>query len=259
MSRLTTILALSFFLFGLVLSLDDFLDCPGNDGFFHFFRRCCTSDDLPNGCECFDTSYLSPFTNSGFQLPSCPNRIDASFKLFNPSSKSGSIIKADKDCVSDSEFDPSLPTRVVTHGFTESGSTSWMLEMKDEFLKLEACNVILVDWKRGARAPNYNQAVANTRVVGAMIARLVDDLNICKNADFQDFHLIGHSLGAHVMGYAGEEIERLREVKLGRISGLDPAGPKFDGYSTVVKVDESDASFVDIIHTDAEDWLSPGQ
>ena len=48
------------------------------------------------------------------------------------------------------------------------------------------------------------------------------------------FHLIGHSLGAHISGYVGEKVAALQvdgDVrgggKLGRISGLDPAEPLF--------------------------------
>jgi len=258
MSRLT-VLSVALCLFGVVLSLDNFLDCPGNDDIFGILRRCCRSDQLPKGCECFDISNSSPFTNSYFHKPECPDDIGVVFMLYNPkTTSSGTIIKAGASSVSNSPFDPSLPTRVVAHGFTDFGGAPWMLLMKDEFLDLEPCNVILVDWQRAARGPNYPQAVANTRVVGAMIARLVHDLVVTRGANFKDFHMIGHSLGSHVMGYAGKEIQRLDKVKLGRISGLDPAGPSFESYGPVVRVDAADADFVDIMHTDAEALLDAG-
>jgi len=58
-------------------------------------------------------------------------------------------------------------------------------------------------------------------------------------------HLIGHSLGAHTAGYAGERIEGL-----GRITGLDPAEPYFQGMPSHSRLDPSDAQLVDVIHTD---------
>lgn len=58
-------------------------------------------------------------------------------------------------------------------------------------------------------------------------------------------HLIGHSLGAHTAGYAGERVPGL-----GRITGLDPAEPYFQGTPSIVRLDPSDAQLVDVIHTD---------
>ncbi|KAK3594254.1 hypothetical protein CHS0354_020436 [Potamilus streckersoni] len=62
---------------------------------------------------------------------------------------------------------------------------------------------------------------------------------------YRRMHLIGYSLGAHIAGYAGERIPGT-----GRITGLDPAGPLFEGKDPLVRLDSTDASFVDVIHTD---------
>ena len=43
---------------------------------------------------------------------------------------------------------------------------------------------------------------------------------------------------------------------LGRITGLDPADPHFEETDPIVRLDETDAYYVDIIHTDANPLLS---
>ena len=74
-------------------------------------------------------------------------------------------------------------------------------------------NVIVVDWSGGSFDP-YDQAVANTRVVGAVISELVIALHNTTQLDYSNVHLIGHSLGSHICGFAGERIPGL-----GRITG----------------------------------------
>jgi len=61
-------------------------------------------------------------------------------------------------------------------------------------------------------------------------------------------HLIGHSLGAHTAGYAGEKLGG----NIGRITGLDPAEPYFQGMSSHLRLDYTDARLVDVIHTDGK-------
>lgn len=77
--------------------------------------------------------------------------------------------------------------------------------------------MIVVDWKQGAMKSflNYFQAAANTRVVGAMLAKMMKIISTNKNIPYNRFHLIGHSLGAHIAGYAGQRLSG----QIGRISG----------------------------------------
>lgn len=41
--------------------------------------------------------------------------------------------------------------------------------------------------------------------------------------------------------------------------GLDPAGPYFEGFPPEVRLDPSDAEFVDIIHTNAAHFPAAGK
>ncbi|XP_033638971.1 lipase member I-like [Asterias rubens] len=121
-----------------------------------------------------------------------------------------------------------------------------MKTLKDKLLDTEDFNVFLVDWANGARNL-YGKSVQNTRVVGRVIGRTMQFLNTETGAQFDRMHLIGHSLGAHISGYAGAF-----QPGVGRISGLDPAGPNFSLNDPLCRLDPTDAIFVDVIHSDAE-------
>lgn len=94
----------------------------------------------------------------------------------------------------------------------------------------EDLNVIIVDWGHGAGIP-YAQATANTRVVGAYLAKLIEELSSV-GPPLADFHIIGHSLGAHIAGYAGERLHTI-----GQITGLfNPCGTKDDSVRSLQRV-----------------------
>ena len=67
-------------------------------------------------------------------------------------------------------------------------------------------------------------------------------------------HLVGVSLGAHVSGFVGKELKNLS-----RITGLDPAGPLFEGYTANVRLDKTDADFVDVIHSNGDSLIIGGK
>jgi hypothetical protein len=76
-------------------------------------------------------------------------------------------------------------------------------------------NVIAVNWEHGADNINYIQAAANTRVVGATIGELIKSLHSTAHASYDKFHLVGHSLGSHISGYAGAYLHGA----IGKITG----------------------------------------
>lgn len=62
-------------------------------------------------------------------------------------------------------------------------------------------------------------------------------------------YFIGHSLGAHVSGQTANFIKKNPFWIVERITGLDPAKPCFTEIDSAWRLDDGDAQFVDIIHT----------
>lgn len=202
---------------------------------------------------CFSSKY--PFNNAKGILPSSPDAIGITFLLYTRKNlNQEQILKPyQSQTITSSNFVGSRRTIFITHGFTDTVKSGWALQMKDALLNKDDLNVITVDWSRGTRGIRYDKSTANTRVVGATVGKMVEALMKNAGVSLGNVHLIGHSLGAQIMGYAGKELRHLGQV--GRITGLDPAGLNFERYSNEVKLDPSDAAFVDVIHTDGASLL----
>jgi len=187
-------------------------------------------------------------------LPDTPSRIASRFTTYNRENLSGKVIGFQNFA---SAFNPNLNTKMIIHGFLHHDNHVWVQNMKDSILRYENVNVITVDWSKGNGLP-YTQATANTQVVGREIAKLINSICDQTETRAENFHLIGHSLGSHISGYAGERLKNFYKKNLGRITGLDPAGPYFENTDPIVRLDPTDANFVDIIHSDGRASLHLG-
>ncbi|BET00023.1 Triacylglycerol lipase [Nesidiocoris tenuis] len=146
--------------------------------------------------------------------------------------------------IAESNFDSARPTKFIVHGFIDTYNNKWVKSMTQKLLDIADHNVVVVDWSGGCLPP-YVQATANTRLVGLELAYFINYLKNNTGLNPGDVHIIGHSLGSHIAGYAGERV-----TGLGRITALDPAGPYFHNMPSYVRLDPTDAQFVDAIHTD---------
>ncbi|XP_045761420.1 pancreatic triacylglycerol lipase-like [Maniola jurtina] len=142
------------------------------------------------------------------------------------------------------DFKPSRKTIMIVHGFMSHSNASWVRDMTSAFLEWDDVNVIAVDWSRGGNTWKYWRAVANTRRVGSDVTGFMKQLMAATGARVKDFHFVGHSLGAHIASYVSYHIGRVA-----RITGLDPAQPCFRTSNRVERLDDTDADFVDVIHT----------
>lgn len=76
--------------------------------------------------------------------------------------------------------------------------------------------MICVDWSSIADDPMYPVPATLTRAVGSAIAAFLDRLVDSTGINPSDIHLIGHSLGAHVVGSCGSNF---KSGIIGRITG----------------------------------------
>ncbi|XP_035795010.1 pancreatic triacylglycerol lipase-like [Anopheles albimanus] len=199
--------------------------------------------------------------------PQSPSDIDTRFAVFNDRNRVYPLILNEtfldvevndlrSGGLSTTWINPNGTIYFITHGFLESGKAKWIERMMNLLLNRDrTATVIVIDWGNGSNPP-YNQACANIRLVGAITAHVLEKLmKVLELPNLDRIHLIGHSLGSHLSGYAGYELYKLFALRLGRITGLDPAELAFTETHERVRLDPSDAQFVDIVHSDATPFV----
>lgn len=108
--------------------------------------------------------------------------------------------------------------------------------------------MIAVNWQAKSNTINYISARRRVNRVGPMVAAFVDFLCTAGEANIDDIHLIGHSLGGHVVGIAGKHVT---VGQLPLVIAMDPANPLFRMNRPDERVAVGDARNVHIIHTAA--------
>ncbi|KAM3606064.1 uncharacterized protein V6R79_010090 [Siganus canaliculatus] len=194
---------------------------------------------------CFDD--LPPWGNTDQRplsvLPQPPQDIGTRFLLFTQKNRYYQEIKPDKT-IKASNYSGMRKTRFIIPGYLERGDEDWPQDMCKVMLSWEDVNCIAVEWKKGVMT-QYAQAANNARVVATQVASMITFIMGKYRQESEMFHIIGHSIGAHIAGNVGNSI-----LGLARITGLDPVEPYFQGTDASVHLDTSDATFVDVIHTD---------
>ncbi|KAJ9590786.1 hypothetical protein L9F63_016172 [Diploptera punctata] len=175
---------------------------------------------------------------------------DVKFYLYTRKNPNGFILLVDNaELLKESSFNSSNPTKILIHGYEGSITSPVITKSTAAFLNNDDYNVIGVDWSKLSQTPYYNIAVNSTKPVGKYVAKLVDFLIAKGGAHLSDIHIIGHSLGAHVSGFAGAAVST---GKIGRVTGLDAAAPLFDNVTSENRLNKYDANLVDAIHTDVK-------
>ncbi|XP_065357143.1 vitellogenin-1-like [Calliphora vicina] len=93
----------------------------------------------------------------------------------------------------------------------------------------------------------YSWSALNTEAIGEYMALGLTKL--VNKYPLENIHLIGHSLGAHIVGYAGRYFTKFSNQTIPHITGLDPANPCFNEGEILYGIQRGDAGFIDIIHS----------
>ncbi|KAL4706157.1 hypothetical protein ACJJTC_013622 [Scirpophaga incertulas] len=136
---------------------------------------------------------------------------------------------------------------IFIHGFTDDPTQSSFANINSGFMSRGVYNILALDgsplirWLY-LRSTTYVRFMGEK--LGSILAQLVND-----GLPPSNIHIIGHSLGAHISGFTGKRFTALTGEKVGRITGLDPAGPCFAQLDSSLRINSTDAVFVDAIHT----------
>lgn len=155
----------------------------------------------------------------------------------------------DQKSLENSQFNPSLPNRIICGGYLSNTTTPAPLVIRQAYVAQNRFNVFVVDWSLGSRNPNYPKVVSlNVPAVARILTQFIEFIVTSGGVTYDSIYLIGHSLGAHITGVAGK---RTKE-KVNTIFGVDPAGPLFYHAPNSKKIGAGDGKYVEIIHTNGD-------
>ncbi|KAJ8706734.1 hypothetical protein PYW07_012812 [Mythimna separata] len=143
-----------------------------------------------------------------------------------------------------SNFDAKKKTVFLVHGWRNTPVSDFNVYLIHAYLAAEDVNIILVDWSIGA-GQTYMVALNNSIRSAEHVARFITWLNGASGAKLDNYHVIGHSLGAHQSGIVGRQLGG----GLAYITALDPALPGWITNPSSFRA--TDGVYTEVIHTDA--------
>ncbi|XP_066247592.1 phospholipase A1-like [Euwallacea similis] len=145
-----------------------------------------------------------------------------------------------------SVFDINLPTVFIIHGWHNTYQSSFPTKLGDAYLKEVDVNLVIVNWDDIA-ASLYVHASSSVGPIGQYTGQFIKNISAAYKYALNKVSIVGHSLGAHIAGFAGKETEG----KLHSITGLDTAGPLFFKNNPNGRLNQGDAQYVQAVHTNA--------
>ncbi|KAL4716566.1 hypothetical protein ACJJTC_010230 [Scirpophaga incertulas] len=153
------------------------------------------------------------------------------------------LLKDSEVSIKCSNYNASWPLKVIVHGWNNNRNSKLNIAITAAILEDQEANVIVMDWSSSAQS-SYVTAANSVISVGKGLGEFLIWLLNITGSSWNNVHLIGFSLGAHIVGNAG----RVAGGKPARITGLDPAGPLWSGSTE--GLNKASGQYVEVIHTD---------
>ncbi|XP_041978264.1 pancreatic triacylglycerol lipase-like [Aricia agestis] len=103
---------------------------------------------------------------------------------------------------------------------------------------------------KGGRIKSYERAVLHAYYIGRALGNLLVEFR-SKGILPANMQLLGHSLGAHMIGYAAETYTDRTGETISRLTGIDPAGPCFSNDFIENQLRKGLADYVEVYHCNA--------
>lgn len=172
----------------------------------------------------------------------------------NTNQDEGIVLQFDKPL--NKTITTNIPWKFFIHGWTTSPETSeWFFIHKKNYFEKGNYNIVFVDWSKSGNQSFIN-SVYYTKPVGFFFGDFLLNLHAF-HVPLEQIHLLGHSLGSHMAGFAGKRVYEKLNKKINRITATDPARPLFEWPFLVpqsLRISENNAEFVDVFHTDSGNY-----
>lgn len=168
-----------------------------------------------------NTSGSNALTNLGIYVTG-PNSMFERFSLTNLS-----------EFPSNQFYNIQFPTILYCYGYTDNFTSLSVDLIVAAYKSRGGFNILIIDWS-DYDTGNYISVISNMHSISNLFGESLYSMHVQGLINLSMWHFIGHSLGAHMVGFTARRIQETskKQVIIPRITALDPAGPGF--YEPIV-------------------------
>ncbi|XP_068631343.1 phospholipase A1-like [Battus philenor] len=160
------------------------------------------------------------------------------------------------DCITEAvELDTSKRLVIFVPGYKGHIKRDIEEWIRQTYKKVPDIYLIIIDhssytYETEEKLRSYERSVLYSYYIGKAIGSLLVGFYRLSYPS-SNIHCVGHSLGAHILGYAGESYTIQTSERIWRITGLDPAGPCFANAPKEDQLRSGNAEYVEVYHCNA--------